>query len=105
MREQRLTQATNPASVELHIGDRLIVDLAENGATGYVWSTDNEVPVLAFQERKAQGSGSQAIGAGRTITFTWTARAMGEGQLRLKLSRSWENEPIERWEAHVRVTG
>jgi inhibitor of cysteine peptidase len=88
-----LTRADNGKSVEIRIGDTVVVRLDENPTTGYQWALEThheEVVTLKSTDYvPARGAG---VGSGGQRLFTFQATLAGSTPLRLKLWRAWEGD-------------
>jgi inhibitor of cysteine peptidase len=88
-----LTQADNGRTIELRIGDELVVSLEGNPTTGFDWELVAPVtPELAQIERTFTPQ-STLIGAGGTVRYRFRAAAPGTAALRLAYRRSFESVP------------
>jgi len=80
----------------LRVGDRLVIDLAENPSTGYAWKTLTRPPALRFRSSRYAATappsppGSPAlVGGGGRRTFTYGAVRQGSGRLTFVYQRSF----------------
>ncbi|MBS1225421.1 MAG: hypothetical protein H6R24_2099 [Proteobacteria bacterium] len=101
-----LTRADHNQTVELQMGERLVVRLPENPSTGYTWAideTDHRLMTLDSTDYTAPTEGS--IGARGQRPFTFTARQPGEVALKLKYWRFWEGDAsvTERYVVNLRI--
>ena len=86
-----LTEQDNGTSVELTVGEELLVQLAGNPTTGYMWSvTDLEEEYLQQQGEPDYERDSELIGAGGVYTFHFKALQAGQTTLALAYARSFE---------------
>jgi len=87
-----LTDGDNGGSLDLHVGDTLLLRLPENATTGYRWSFDGlDTTILSARDGEYARS-SDAVGSGGDRTWTLTPNAAGTTTLRLKLWREWEGD-------------
>ena len=101
-----LTRADNNRTAELRVGERLVMRLPENPATGYTWAideTDSRLLTLGSTDYAPPETGS--IGARGQRIFTFTARQPGEVALKLKYWRFWEGDAsvTERYIVNLRI--
>jgi inhibitor of cysteine peptidase len=101
-----LTQADKGKSITVHVGDEIIINLAENPTTGYGWAIDKmDDTVLVSQNPTFSSTPGGAIGSGGTRTFTFIAKQAGTVHLQLKLWRAWQGDSsiIERYDITFQV--
>lgn len=93
-------------TLEVTVGDRVQLQLAENPSTGYQWAVDTvEASRLLLEGSDyAQESGGRA-GSWGTRTFRFRILAPGEAPLRLKYWRQWEGDRsiVNRFALTVRI--
>ncbi len=92
--EATLTAADDGRSVDLRVGDRLVLRLHENASTGYRWTLDVDDargPVLSVQALGFQAA-SAAVGSGGDALWLLGAQAPGSVTLRFRRWRPWEGE-------------
>jgi inhibitor of cysteine peptidase len=88
-----LTRADNGNAVALRVGDRLVLRLEENPATGYRWAMEtHDEKVVALQHLEYAPSPHAGVGGGGQRSWTFTAHKAGTDTLQLKLWRAWEGE-------------
>lgn len=99
-----VTAAQSGTSVELRVGDTLVVALDGNPTTGFDWALVGSVtPPLELAERTFTPSGT-ALGAPGTVSYRFKAAAPGTTRIVMTYSRSWESVPPDRtFELAVRV--
>ena len=88
-----LTRADHNRSAEIRVGERLVVRLPENPATGFTWAveeTDRRLLALDGTDYTAPTEGF--VGARGQRTFTFTAREPGAVGLKFKYWRFWEGD-------------
>lgn len=88
------------STVNLIMGDELVVELEGNPTTGYEWEvTEVDEAVLVPLGEPDYQSESEAIGAGGLFTFYFEAAGPGETELQLVYHRPWEEdvEPEDRF--------
>jgi len=103
----RLSGADSGSSFTAHVGDAIVVTLAENPSTGYRWDVDQGVgKVLALASSDyAASSTTPLAGAGGARTFTFRAQKAGGVHLVLKEWRPFEGDRsiVQRFDITVEV--
>lgn len=86
-----MTEAQNNATVQVKLGNYIIVQLPENPTTGYQWNltTTSGLQVTNTSYETSDKTG-KLMGAGGTRTWDITAVAKGEQKITAVYSRSWE---------------
>jgi inhibitor of cysteine peptidase len=88
-----LTRADNGNVVALRVGDRLVLRLEENPATGYRWAMEaHDDKVVSLQHLEYGPLPHAGVGGGGHRTWTFIAQKAGTDTLQLKLWRAWEGE-------------
>ncbi len=86
-------------SVELEVGDTLVVELAGNPTTGYNWQVEEINPLVLEQvgEVEFKSDNAMLVGSGGVVRLTFRAMEAGNSPLALVYLRSWEEgvEPLE----------
>ena len=103
-----LTEADKDTAIDVAQGSEVVIRLAENPTTGYVWAlAQPDDTVLPLQSSDFSPTPGAAVGAGGTRTFTFTANQPGTAHLQLKLWREWQGDPstIERYDVDIQVHG
>lgn len=88
-----LTQRDNGKSIQIQVGDRVVVQLPENPTTGFQWSldhTNDEVLQLENSEYNSPLAGS--VGGSGQHTFTFQGKKPGVAESHFKLWRDWEGD-------------
>jgi inhibitor of cysteine peptidase len=101
-----LTEADKGKTVQVHTGDQITIQLAENPSTGYLWAIDKtDNTVLALQHSDYTPTPGGALGSGGTRVFTFIAKNPGTVHLQLKLWRSFEGDSsiIRRYDVTIQV--
>ena len=101
-----LTQADNGAALEITPGSRILLQLAENPTTGYVWAVDElDQQVLTVEDSSISLAPDPQVGGGGNRILTFRAVAPGAAHLRLKLWREWQGDTsvMNRFEAAIQV--
>jgi inhibitor of cysteine peptidase len=84
----------NGKTVQLEIGQQIVVRLPSNPTTGYQWSVIGSMTPLEFS-KSDYATDSQAAGragAGGTETLRFTAKSAGKAELKLGYARAWEKD-------------
>jgi inhibitor of cysteine peptidase len=89
-----VTQQDSGKTIEVAVGQKVIVQLASNPTTGYQWSVlGNTAPLkLVKSDYAADPQVAGRIGAGGTQTLRFTARSSGKVELKLGYARPWEKD-------------
>jgi inhibitor of cysteine peptidase len=90
-------------TVEVAVGDEVVIRLAENGTTGYVWSLRHAGVELELVEDRLTPP-DRAIGASGVRLIKLRAIAPAHAEVVLELAREWEKAPIEERRYSVVVT-
>jgi inhibitor of cysteine peptidase len=87
-----VTAEADGGTVDLVVGQELVVELPGNPSTGYTWMVTSLPSVLATAGEPAfsSESASGVVGAGGTISTTFNATGAGTGRLEMGYSRPWE---------------
>ena len=93
---------TGDASVEVGVGDEVVIRLPENATTGYVWSVHTAGDGLELVQDSMVPPDVAAPGAGGERFVRVRATAPTHAEVVLRLARPWEGEPIQ--ERRVTVT-
>ncbi|MFC5480582.1 protease inhibitor I42 family protein [Massilia suwonensis] len=88
-------------SIDLPAGDTLVVRLAGQAATGYVWVVEEAGGLVLSDKRYV--SGGDRPGAAGYHEFRFEAGEAGTHVLRFKRGREWEETAAGRCEVVVRV--
>lgn len=100
-----LTEADNGKTIELPVGDEVVLLLPENAATGYRWAVDAPDGNLVEVKEGEYLATSDAVGSGGEARWIVRAKAAGATQVKLKRWRHWEGERsvVERFEFTLRI--
>jgi inhibitor of cysteine peptidase len=92
-----LTAADDGRTVDLRVGDSVVLRLAENPTTGYQWVLEpGSDDVLALQSSDYVGPTGSNVGAGGQRVFTFKAARAGSATAHLRLRRGWEGDQSAR---------
>jgi inhibitor of cysteine peptidase len=93
------TEAQNQTSLQVHIGDTLVIRLPESPTTGYKW-----VPLQGTAESDEFVSGAGSVGGGGVRVFRFPMKSPGAVTLELGLTRAWEKQtPSKLFKVDVQV--
>jgi len=100
-----LTSANNGGSIELHVGNRVVIRLPENPSTGYHWAIESVDVSLAEIKEGEFIPASQMAGAGGEAQWLLKAKAPGMTAVKLKRWRPWEGERsiVERYQITLQI--
>jgi inhibitor of cysteine peptidase len=100
-----LTEADNGKTVDLRVGDEVVLRLPENASTGYRWTVDAADGNLVDVKEGKYLAASNALGSGGEAQWIVHAKAAGATEIKLKCWHSWEGERsvIERFEFTLRI--
>jgi inhibitor of cysteine peptidase len=88
-----LTRVDNGNAVALRVGDRLVLRLDENPATGYRWAMEtHDENIVSLQHQEYGPLPNAAVGGGGQRSWTFIAQKAGTDTLQLKLWRAWEGD-------------
>lgn len=105
-----LTKANNGESINVGLGDEIVLRLAENATTGYRWAVvradglaEQEVP---GHSQPGPPEPDSLIGSGGLREFRFRAGTPGDGRLELKYWREWEGDSsvVERFAIDLKVS-
>jgi inhibitor of cysteine peptidase len=84
------------ASLDLRVGEDLVLELSENPTTGYRWQLQVSGDALSETAPSTYARSSSAIGGGGQRTFRLIAKKPGIARIHATLSRAWlPDEPSE----------
>jgi predicted secreted protein len=94
MAEVTLTEAQNGGRVAVHVGDTIVIALAENAGGGYKWSAASIDAERVAVERQQYLERGQAIGSAGTAEWLLRAKRPGPARVELVKSRPWKPDEI-----------
>ena len=98
-----VTKEHNGTTVELHVGDPLQIELAENPTTGYRWQLPlPATPLLELQNDSFEVP-TTACGAGGLRRWRFLAAQAGTAKIEMEHRRSWEKSAVEKFTLTVEV--
>jgi inhibitor of cysteine peptidase len=106
MGSKKVIEKDSGKTVELRIGNTLVVDLPGNPSTGYSWETVSvDGSILQSSGNDAFVPDSNMIGAPGKVSLRFKAMAAGKTALKLAYRRVWEKEvpPLKTFELNVEV--
>jgi inhibitor of cysteine peptidase len=89
-----LTEQETNKSFDLNVGEPVVIRLAENPTTGYLWNIDQlDENVLSVEGSEfSQSPGGGLVGAGGIRTIRLRPKGPGVTQLSLTNKRPWEGD-------------
>lgn len=102
-----VTSSDNGKSLDAHVGDDILVTLAENPTTGYRWKPEPaDGRVLASEGDTFEMAADPAIGSGGTHQFRFAVLAPGRATIVLRLQRAWASDepPVQTFSVEVNVS-
>ncbi len=88
-----LTAADDGRTVDVVVGDVIILWLAENPTTGYRWSLESvEQPAVEMEDDAFVLDSDPQMGSGGMRQFRFGAKAAGTTPVNLKHWREWSGE-------------
>lgn len=89
-----LTERDTGKSIEISIGQTVLVRLASNPTTGYSWSMHGNPAPLEFvkSDYNADPQGKHRVGASGVQTVQLMAKSAGKAELKLEYKRPWEKD-------------
>jgi inhibitor of cysteine peptidase len=93
MGEVTINETNRGKSIEVHLNNRVILQLPENPSTGYRWELEPlDANILKLQVDAYREPPSMALGAKGSRIFEFLSQSTGTVNLRLQLRRPWESE-------------
>ena len=97
-----LSEIDNGRTIDLALGQILLVRLPENPTTGYRWEIEGTTEDIVLPQGRTFKTSSTAFGGGGTRVFEFKATSGGTTQLCIRHWQRWEGESsIDR---HFKVT-
>ena len=107
MSQVKIGATDSGRTVQVNAGDTVVIELAENIATGYGWEFE-ELPAgpVALVESTSQAPERAMMGAPGRRVIRLQARSSGVAVVTLRLRRPWEppTESADRFEIRVTVS-
>ncbi|MFM7448184.1 MAG: protease inhibitor I42 family protein [Leptolyngbyaceae cyanobacterium] len=103
-----LSQSDNGKSIQIRVGNLVVIQLRENPTTGYQWTfNQSNQQVLAFQGTEYTPSAATGVGGGGQRVFRFKGERAGTTELDFKLWRQWQGEQstIDRFTTTIQVEG
>jgi inhibitor of cysteine peptidase len=103
-RETILTKADSGTTVDLRVGETLLVRLEESPTTGFGWMAEGGDDKLVLQASDYSPA-SVGVGGGGLRSLTFIAAKVGMARLKLRLWREWEGDSsvVEVFTAGARI--
>ncbi len=105
MSDKIIVKADKGKTIEIKVGQRLLVRLPANPTTGYEWSAANlDAKVLAPDEETIFDVPETPLAGAPTVqTLFFKAKSAGKLKLELQYTRPWEKdvEPIDIYKVNV----
>jgi inhibitor of cysteine peptidase len=95
------------STVDLQIGDIVLISLEGNPSTGYSWNVvQGDLAVVRLAGEPTFAPASSALGAGGTLTYRFEAQDTGQTTLELAYDRPFEPDtpPLQTFAITVRVS-
>jgi inhibitor of cysteine peptidase len=91
-RQIKLTSIDNGKTMNVNVGEQIVVALDGNPSTGYTWEAKDLDASMLQQvgEIEFKSSNPGLVGAGGTLTLTFTTLKAGTTTLTLAYHRPWE---------------
>lgn len=90
----RVDESFNNQTVDMAVGDRLVLSLPSNPTTAYSWTYREQPSEQVLEEvRQWYESDSMLIGSGGSQYWEYKAVAPGSASIKLIYSRPWNNKP------------
>lgn len=106
MAEFVVTQSDRGRTVDIRLGDVIVIRMAENLTTGYGWEIESgEGTVLALKGANYVEAAGTSMGRGGMCVLRFVALTQGSQEVRLQLRRPWDppDKAIEQFCITVRV--
>ena len=89
-----LTERDSGKTVEVAVGQKLVVELSSNPTTGYQWNVLGDPVPLKFvkSDYATDPQAAGRMGAGGTQTLRFAAKSSGKVELKLEYIRPWEKD-------------
>ncbi|MDQ3681308.1 MAG: protease inhibitor I42 family protein [Actinomycetota bacterium] len=93
MSTQTLSAADNGKTVNVGVGDVIVIRLPENPTTGYRWFLERvDEPLLETEDDSFSLDPNPQIGSGGTRELRFRSKAPGRGAIALKHWQEWSGE-------------
>ena len=102
-----VTSSDNGKSLDVHVGDEIVVSLAENPTTGFRWELQGPAGnALAPEGDAFELAPNPAVGSGGTHQFRLSAKAPGSATIGLRLVRPWASgqPPLQTFTVDINVS-
>ena len=106
MTQIAINQEYNNKTLDVRIGDFVLIGLEENPTTGYLWRVEQtEKQIISIEDSKFRASGN-GIGAGGVLEpFFLKYVSPGTSKISCRLKRGWEggHNPIKQFQVFINV--
>jgi inhibitor of cysteine peptidase len=91
-----VTEQDSGKTIEVAVGQKMLVQLPSNPTTGYHWSVlGNPAPIeFVKSDYATDPQAAGRVGAGGTQTLRFTAKSSGKVELKLGYARPWEKDVL-----------
>jgi predicted secreted protein len=102
----QVDESANGQSVELGVGETLVIRLPENRTAGFRWQIEDGGQSVGSLEADAHEAAAGPPGRGGTRVLSFRAERPGEGEIKLAYRRPWEANapPARTFTMRVRVS-
>ena len=89
-----VTEQDSGKTIEVAVGQKILVQLSANPTTGYQWSVLGKLAPLVFvkSDYAPNPQAADRMGAGGTQALRFTAKSAGKVELKLGYARPWEKD-------------
>jgi inhibitor of cysteine peptidase len=104
MADVTISEAQTGSSVEVQVGDRVIITLEETPTSGFRWELDAlDEAILEFESSDFVPADPSLLGGGGARQVSLRVKQAGSAHIALKLWRAWEGEAsvTRRFEAEI----
>ena len=85
------------STIELAVGDSVVIRLHGNPTTGFVWLVEDYDETMIFMvDQSYTETAGGGVGAAGLFEFEFEATRSGDADVEFQYRRSWEEKPAER---------
>jgi inhibitor of cysteine peptidase len=101
-----LTDQNQSQTVDVVVGQSVVLSLPENATTGYRWEIDRLDANLVETAEPTPRYPSTAVGSSGRVEWVFLPKAPGNTEIALKQWRSWEGDRsvVERFRVQLRIS-